>query len=256
MGRAMMKKILILLLLGILCGGAAADERLVRMTSLSWPPYADPDLPGGGATVSIARRAFAEMGYRLEVDFYPWSRAIYLARQPTSGYAGYLPEYFSPALSDTFLFSDAAGEGQLGFVQQAGEPLPWQYIGDLRDYHIGVVKDYVNTADLDRMIDDGLLVSSEVLNDKANIQKVAFGRVDLAVIDRHVLSYSLSRDPELAAIAEQVRFHPRLLENKQLFLCFQKDREQLLQIFNEGLSRLNVPQLQADYFRRMLHEPE
>ena len=237
----------ILLLVFLLLVKPVMAGPVVHLTSLSWPPYADPQLPQQGASIAVARAAFAAVGYELVVDFYPWSRAVYLAGDEGSEYAGYFPEYFSQAISQEFIFSDAMGSGPLGLVQNAAKPLLWQNLADLTHFRIGVVKDYVNTREFDALVAANVLQVAEVLTDKSNIQKTAYLRIDGAVIDRNVLEFSLKTDPELQPLAGKVSFNERLLENKQLYVCFKKSRPEVARLFNEGLQKIDAAKIQADY---------
>lgn len=241
----------ILLLVLLLLVKPVMAGPVVHLTSLNWPPYADPQLPQQGASIAVARAAFAAVGYELVVDFYPWSRAVYLAGDEGSEYAGYFPEYFSPEIGKEFIFSEAIGSGPLGLVQNAAKPLVWESLADLADYRIGVVKDYVNTREFDALVAKQELQVSEVLTDKSNIQKTAYLRVDGAVIDRNVLDFSLKTDPELQLLAGKVSFNERILENKQLYVCFKKSRPEVARLFNEGLQKIDAAKIQADYLSRL-----
>ncbi|MCD8522104.1 MAG: transporter substrate-binding domain-containing protein [Saccharospirillaceae bacterium] len=226
---------------------AQADDKTVYLTSLSWPPYSDPQMAEQGASVAVAKAAFAAMGYNLVVEFYPWSRAVHLAKDQGSKYAGYFPEYYSDDIATEFTFSEAMGSGPLGFVQPAAKPVSWSSLDDLKAYQVGVVKDYVNTADFDAMVAAGQLKVSEVISDKNNIQKAAFGRIDLAVIDKNVLEYSVKTDPDLVKVKDKISFNDKLLEDKKLFICFKKDKQAMADIFNEGLKKIDAAKIQADY---------
>ena len=226
---------------------AQAEDKTIYLTSLSWPPYSDPQMAEQGASVAVAKAAFAAMGYTLMVDFYPWSRAVHLAKDQSSKYAGYFPEYYSDDIAAEFAFSEAMGSGPLGFVQAAAKPVSWSSLDDLKAFQVGVVKDYVNTADFDAMVASGQLKVSEVISDKNNIQKAAFGRIDLAVIDKNVLEYSVKTDPDLVKLKDKISFNDKLLENKKLFICFKKNKQAMADIFNEGLTKIDAAKIQADY---------
>ncbi|TVV43190.1 ABC transporter substrate-binding protein [Thalassolituus sp. C2-1] len=234
----------------LLIGGifpAQAENKFVYLTSLSWPPYSDPQMAEQGASVAVAKAAFSAMGYTLVVEFYPWSRAVHLAKDESSKYAGYFPEYYSEDIAAEFIFSDSMGSGPLGFVQPAGKPVAWSSLDDLKKYQVGVVKDYVNTADFDAMVAAGQLKVSEVISDKSNIQKAAFSRIDLAVIDKNVLEYSVKTDPDLIKLKDKISFNDKLLEDKKLFICFKKNQQAIADIFNEGLKKIDAAKIQADY---------
>lgn len=242
-----MKSFIHSLLLALVLIAPAKADNTIYLTSLSWPPYSAPDMAQQGASVAVAKAAFEAMGYKLVVDFYPWSRAVHLAQDAGSKYDGYFPEYYSDDIAKEFTFSEPMGHGPLGFVQSAAKPISWGSMDDLKKYQIGVVKDYVNTADFDAMVAAGKLKVAEVISDKNNIQKAAFGRIDMAVIDRNVLEYSIKTDPDLKKVADKVSFNDKLLEDKKLYVCFKHSKEDLAKIFNEGLAKIDVEKIQADY---------
>lgn len=214
------------------------------LTSLEWPPYSGADLPSQGASVAVAKAAFEAMGHELVVEFFPWSRAVALATNNDT-YAGYFPEYYYE--SDDFLFSDPMGQGPLGFVENVANPVEWSSLEDLTDKRIGVVQDYVNTEELDRMIADGEINASAVTSDSQNVLKVAGGRIDMAVIDSNVLAYLLENDPQVRSAQGKVRMNDRLLVEKDLYIAFKNnaDGQQWRDIFNEGLTRIDIEAIMA-----------
>lgn len=226
-----------------------ADDKVVRLTSLDWPPYTGKSLPQQGASVVVAKKAFEAMGYTLEVDFYPWSRTVYLAKQPDSNYIGYFPEYYAEELEKEFYFSDSMGTGPLGLAQLKSKPVTWSEMADLTQYKIGVVKDYVNTAEFDKMVADGKIDVEPVASDTLNLRKLAAGRIDAVVLDSNVMNYWLVNDASLQPHKDKIEFNAKPLENKQLYVCFKKTPEgkRLQEIFNEGLTKIDVDQIMADY---------
>lgn len=230
---------------------SAFAERTVYLTSLSWPPYSDQGLDQQGASVAVAKAAFAAMGYNLVVEFFPWSRAVNLAKDTNSKYAGYFPEYYSDDIAKEFTFSQPMGSGPLGFVESSAKPITWTSLDDLSKYQIGVVKDYVNTSDFDARVAAGKLRVSEVISDKNNVMKAAFGRIDMAVIDKNVLEYMARTDPEVTALKDKFQFNAKLLEDKKLYVCFKNANKDIADIFNEGLKKIDVQKVQQDYLAKM-----
>lgn len=221
-------------------GGAvpAARAETFRLTSLEWPPYSGTDLPDQGFSVRVARAAFEAMGHSLEVDFFPWKRAVQTGLGP--GYVGYFPEYYAEDLATgPCAFSEPAGSGPLGFVESVAAPVTWASLDDLQGRSIGTVSGYVNTAAFDARAADGSLAVEPATDDLTNLRKVAAGRLDLAVIDARVLDWLLAGNPELEG---QVRMNDHLLEDKALFVCFQKSVEgdAARAIFNDGLGKIDI----------------
>ena len=230
--------------------GAAEPLRngIVRFASLEWSPYVGEHLPGQGAAAVAARAAFAEMGYQLEIDFFPWARTPALARRPGL-YDGYFPEYHAEEIEEYFIFSRPLGESPLGFVERKDSPVPWMVLEDLQGIVIGTVQGYVNTAEFDQLVKEGYLSVEEAGADIYNVRKVAAGRLPLAVIDRNVFFWLLNTDDSLNNHRNQLQFNSKLLDKRGLYLCFQKTDEGrfLADVFNEGLGRVNASEIMSAY---------
>ncbi|PVY76341.1 amino acid ABC transporter substrate-binding protein (PAAT family) [Tamilnaduibacter salinus] len=227
------------IVIGSLFASAGVQAETVRLTSLEWPPYSGADLPNQGASIAVAKAAFEAMGHELTVDFYPWSRAVALAKRDDQ-YVGYFPEYHYE--SDEFVFSNVMGTGPMGFVEPSDQPVAWETLSDLTDARLGVVQDYVNTAKLDQMIDDGQINASAVASDRQNVLKVAAGRIDLAVIDSNVLTYLLENDERVSSVRDKVQMNDKLLVTKKLYVAFRNnaDGRRWQDIFNKGLKKIDV----------------
>lgn len=227
------------------CLARAAPE--VTLASLEWPPYSGQALPEQGSAAAIARAAFLAMGYQLNIRFLPWSRAVALARGSPQ-VMGYFPEYDSEQGRRAFVFSQPIGVSPLGFAERSDHRLNWRHLSDLSRLRIGVVQDYVNTAELDARIASKQQAADAALDDAKNLLKLHRGYVDLAVIDSNVFHYLMQHDKALQPLQGQLLMNPRLLENKLLFVCFKSSPEgqRLAAIFNQGLKRLSLPALPAD----------
>lgn len=224
----------------------------VHLTSLDWPPYSSKDLPNEGASIAVAKAAFAAMGYELKVTFLPWSRAVALAKN-SDQYVGYFPEYFFE--TSDFVFSDAIGQGPLGFVEHQEAPIHWQTLDDLRGKTIGVVQDYVNTEAFDDKIANNEIDAEPVLTDAQNIMKVAHKRIELAVIDPYVLAHLLGNHPSLLFANEQVQMNPTLLVIKALHVAFDNSEkgQRYQALFNEGLQKIDVDAIMAEHIPSRSH---
>ena len=233
-------------------GLAAGADKLIRLTSLEWPPYAGAKVDQQGASVAVVRAAAQAMGYELEVKFFPWNRAVALAQDAGSGYHGYFPEYHSDEVASQFLLSDAIGSGPLGFVEASAAPVAWSSLADLKGKTIGTVDGYVNTAEFDAMAASGELKVDAVVDDATNIKKVAAGRIPLAVIDGNVLNFLLQNDPSLAAARGKVQFNARPMEDKALYVAFQRSAqgEEAARVINEGLKKIDAKAIAAAFFAK------
>ncbi|MCP5162734.1 MAG: ABC transporter substrate-binding protein [Hahellaceae bacterium] len=208
----------------------------VTLTSLDWPPYTGEDLPDQGASVAVAKAAFAAAGYTLKVEFYPWQRAVALAKD-SSKHDGYFPEYYADELKQDFILSEPMGSGPLGFAELKAKPVTWHTLDDLKSTKIGVVRGYVNTSEFDARMHSGKLKTDATGDDLKNLQKLLGGRISLAVIDKNVLTHLMSTTPELKGASDKIQFNATLLEDKSLYVCFKKGArgQKLAQALNEGM---------------------
>lgn len=234
----------------MLAPGAVFGAEKVKLSSLEWPPYTGEGLPDGGACVKVAKAAFAAMGYELVVEFYPWQRAVDMAKQGQT--VGYFPEYHSADIEKDFIFSSRMGDSPLGLIEPAGAKTAWSSLTDLKSKTIGVVSGYVNTQEFDSMAASGALTTDQSPDDATLVRKVAAGRVDMAVMDRNVFDHLVANDPELGSAKGTVGFNDKLLEDKGLFVCFARtpDGEKIAAIFNEGLTKIDVDGIMKEYFSK------
>ncbi|ABZ76962.1 conserved hypothetical ABC transporter protein [Shewanella halifaxensis HAW-EB4] len=212
------------------------------LTSVHWPPFAGEQLKNQGACIAVTRAALDAVGHKVIVDFYPWSRAVRMASRNDSKYLGYLPEYAYP--TDKFVFSESMGRSGLGLLEQKSHPISWTQQSDLNHYTIGVVQGYVNTTELDGMMAQGTQPFEAVASDQHNVNKVATGRVDAAIIDEHVLQYILAQ-PNMGAVKNKLQFNKKLLTYKELFVAFKNNEEgrKWRDRFNQGLTQIDVQQI-------------
>lgn len=225
----------------------AADT--VWLTSLEWPPYVGEQLAEQGASAVVVREALTSAGKELKIGFYPWARAVETAKKDQN-FIGYFPEYYAKEIEAEFIFSDSIGTSPLGFVQNAASPVSWSSLADLKGKTIGTVQGYVNTAEFDAMAASGELTVEPSSSDATNIKKLAAGRIDMAVIDKSVLAYLLATDPDLKALAAQVSFNDKLLEEKTLHVCFRRTDagQAAADALNAALGQVDPAAIQKAYF--------
>lgn len=222
----------------------------VAVNTLEWPPYTSAELPKGGATTDIIRQAFAAVGIEASVNYLPWKRAISQAKDDAS-VAAYYPGYHCRHV-DGFIASDPIGNGPLGFAENVNAPVSWESIDDIgkQKLKVGTVLGYANTDEFDEKAGTGWIRSIPAPDDLTNLRKLVRQRIDMAVIDKLVLSYILATEPSLADDADSLQFNGQPLENKTLFLCFNDDEagRALRDTFNSGLAKIDIEKSVDDYF--------
>lgn len=249
-----MKSLYVRSILTFFCGsffllfGAGALAEDYKMTSLDWPPYTNEKLPAKGATSAVVSEVMRTMGSKVNIEFYAWSRTLNLVKSDNN-YIAYFPEYYSKANEADFLYSDPIGSGPLAFIERKTNPILWASYESLKGKKIGIVRDYVNTAELDSKIASKALTGEEAPDDVKNILKLAAGRVDVAVVDVNVYNFLTKSDPLIKEVAGKLQVNGKILEDKKLYVCFKKspEGEKARLAFNEGLKKIDVNAIMKKY---------
>jgi len=218
---------------------AWAENRVVRLASLEWPPYTTAT-DGHGASDAVVRAAFAAVGYEVEISYVPWQRAMLAVRNDPQT-DGVFPTYYASERNAFCSWSQPIGQSPVGFVQRKDAPVAWTTLADLKQIPIGTVQGYVNTPDFDAMALRGELTVERATDDATNLRKLLARRIRAAVIDQNVMRYLLSSDQALRGSADQFQFNAHLLDNKPIHVCFRKDQNGavLTAALNDGLKKID-----------------
>ncbi|MGE5583823.1 MAG: substrate-binding periplasmic protein [Bacillota bacterium] len=212
----------------------AGKQKGVSLATLDWPPYIGEKLANNGYVAEIVRKAYEKVGYRININFMPWNRA--LLDSQNGKYDGLFPEYFSEERKIDFVYSDPYPGGPLGFYKRKDQKISYKTLADLKPYTIGIVTEYVNTAEFDAA---SYLRKEGTFSDSSNLQKLYNRRVQLIVIDKLVADYIIKTEfPQYAA---ELEFMEPPLETKPLYIAFSKkakDYRQKLNDFNAGLKQI------------------
>ncbi|WP_090018366.1 substrate-binding periplasmic protein [Limimonas halophila] len=226
----------------------------VTVATLTWPPYTKRSLPKGGAVTAVVRAAFDAVGRDVRVRYRPWNRAIALAKAESTGVVAYYPGYHCNHRPDAgFLRSYVIGMRPLGLAKRANAAFSWTSLADLEGFRIGTVVGYANTRTFDRKVAAEELWTIESHSDRRNLHKLIEGRLDYAVIDKHVMTYLLNTDPELRPHRDEVVMDDTLLGRMPLFVCFRNSPrgKALRSAFNDGLTQVPYKDIMAGRIARL-----
>lgn len=235
----------------LVTGPSYAQDRTVYLSTLDWQPYTGSKLPLGGATTEVIRAAFANADYQIEVAYRPWKRAIDMSAKGTDGVIAYFPGYHCNH-REGFIASEPIGNGPLGFAEHVEAPITWDSLDSIGEQQlkIGTVLGYANTDEFDAKVGTGWIIAIPSNDDITNLRKLMRKRIDAVVIDKFVLEYLKATNPSLSKGRENLQFNARPLEDKTLYLCFRDDEagHAMLQVFNEGLTKVNADEIMGNYF--------
>jgi ABC-type amino acid transport substrate-binding protein len=251
--------ILLSLMLGV--QGAAAQKQ-VKLLSLTWEPYAGPDMPKQGISAAIVSMAFEKAGYTVQIEFHNWDQSLELAKQGQAD--GLFPTYHTEEREAHFIYSEPFGKSYLGLckmrpvhsfspggieydkkkryrrelIQYQTDPRidQTQALRDLKQYKFGVGRGYANTPEFDAA---DFLTKIEAANDEENILQLLQGEVDLIVIDKYVAKNIIAK--KFPWRTGDVEFMEPPLSVRDLFLTVSKkadDAKAKVKEFNAGLKIL------------------
>ncbi len=220
-------------------------EKKVSLATLDWAPYIDQNIQGKGYVYEVVVEAFKRSGYKADIKFYPWARAVNLVE---SGDVDVLfPEYYDESRKKTCVFSESFPGGPVGLfkrkslkVSYSADPLKEQTkaLKALSKYSFGVVRGYVNT----KAFDDATFLKKEVaVSDEINLKKLNGERIDFIFIDKFVALYLLNK--KFPQFKDKLEFMEPPLEKKDLYLAFSKktaDHMKKLKAYNAGLKQIKV----------------
>jgi ABC-type amino acid transport substrate-binding protein len=246
---------------------AAADKPVakarpvVHLATLDWEPYIGTRMPDQGYCAALIRAAFADQGVQVEIEFYPWARALHLAR--TGAVDGLMPEYFNPSREAEFEYSAAFPGGPLVLFKRRGDAIafstdPVQHqdaaLRALNARRFGVVRGYLNTPVIDAA---SYLIKEEANDDATNLRKLVYGRIDLAVIDRRVAEHLIRTD--YPGYATKIEPMDPALADIPLYIAFSRKAPHMresLATFNRGLAAMRADgRIDALYQRYILTPP-
>ena len=231
---------------------SAEPSQTIRLASLVWLPYVGPELPQNGLSAAIADVAASTFGQRIQVDYFPWARAMKVGiRLPE--YDGYFPAYYTEDRVRECHFTDSLGKSVLGLAFVKSRPLQWNTLTDLNNKNIGIVHGYSNGEAFDKHVKDGKQKFDLSATDVSNIKKLLGHRIDAAVIDKAVLRYLLATDPRLAGAGDLVDFHDKPLAELTLHICFKRTPagHELKQKFDRALLQIDPQKIETEYFKQI-----
>lgn len=231
---------------------AAEATKTMRLASLEWLPYVGAQLEQAGWSSYVSDMAARQFGYRVAVEYFPWTRAMQLGTKD-KGYAGYFPAYYTEERARNCYFSTPIGSSTVGFVYLRSNPLHWSTMQDLTALKIGVVAGFSNGPVFDAMVRDGRLRVDASPNDMLNLRKLLANRVDAVVIDKLVLRYLLASEAGLARDSDQFTFHEKPLAELPLHICFQRTPagRDMQEAFDSAMQSLPLRKLEGEYFSRL-----
>lgn len=244
-----MSQTLVLLLLSIQLFVQADSP--YKLAATQYPPFMGKELKNGGLVTDIVTQSFHEAGKKVEVKFYPWNRAVSMAK---SGEVDAIVHLWKRDRRKNWaIFSDAIINNEFIFYKQRGSKIPFtkkNYL-DLTNLRIAVAHGYAYPKDFEKVKDKFKI--TKVKGDLQALRMLANNRIDLYIIEKTVALSILNKQDNrhLKAKISPISI-PLTIEPAYLGVSKQSPRSlEIIKTFNKGLKKLkkkhSVPQFLKEH---------
>jgi polar amino acid transport system substrate-binding protein len=157
-----------------------SDE--ILLVTGEFPPHSGETLEGGGYATEIVRAVFAEMGYPVRIEFYPWARAEAMVENGEAW--GTFPYLVNEERQAKFFFSDPFiyYRELFFFYGDKMKNVEYEEFSDLQPYRIGGATGYWYIP----VFEEAGLTVDIAPDDLENLNKLKAGRVDLYPLNEAV----------------------------------------------------------------------
>lgn len=208
---------------------AKTTVKTFSLVTATYPPYNYFDKTVKGLNVDIIKAAMLSQGYQVKVQILPFARALEHAKK---GKADGITLWYAKDREQWFDFSEPFTQSSLVFYKKKSLAFEFKEVADLAPYSIGIVQKYAYPSNF---CDQKNLKTSEVLTDEQNINKLVYGRIDLALIDKQIAKYIISKEhPDKKHLFDSAG----TLKSENFYLGVSKhaeDSQAKLAAFNLGL---------------------
>ena len=250
-----MKKFrLSLLLLGwtlaLFFAGFHANAETVKITTGEWKPFISSEFRQGGVILHIVREAFARKGIDVQIEFFPWARAVkYVADGSWDAMAVTASRYSEDGAA--YLYSDAVYIGEDVIFHLKDSPPPGSSFADMKGLSFGAVLSYDYTAEYRKAIEDGLI--SEVVAPEPELlfPMLIAKRFDVFIMNKAAGLYTYNTIYR-EQVGDLITYFDQPLSTLDFSMRFSDDGEKnqrLVKIFNTSLREMREAGIIDQYYR-------
>ena len=147
-GRSLVCALMFSIMLIFSSAAMSQDKTIEIATEPTWEPYFGEKMKNGGLMVDIATEAFRKVGYKMNMNWMPWKRAM---NQSFEGKYDGLPGcYFTEERAEKLKYSDPITTAEVALFEQTGKNTRYTKLQELAPYTIGVGRGYANTDEFDK----------------------------------------------------------------------------------------------------------
>ncbi len=226
----------------ILLGGdvSARAAESIRLTNGEWQPFLSKDVPHHGFASHIVTEAFGLVGVEVEYGFFPWSRAMKLAREGVWG--GTAVWGTSEERLQNFHFTDAVVPATYVFFHLKTTAFDWDDYDDLGDLKVGGTVEYHYSDTFAAAEAAGVFRTIRGRSDEVGLKNLLKGRIDVFP-GEVMVTYEQIRHTFSELEAALFTHHKKSIIDKPMFVLLNKDvpgNERMRDLFNNGLRQLKA----------------
>ncbi len=232
----------------------------IKIVTTDFPPYSyliDGN-PSGMAT-EVVLAILKDLGMNTKIEYYPWARAYKMATYEKNILIYTLAG--TPQRENIFHFIGEISTRVSYFLKlKSRKDIKIESVNDLKQYSIGVVRDYATDKQLITMgLENNL---QRVGNDIQNIAKLFMGRIDLFPIDELIVAYHIRLHNKGARKTKQAYFEftklekvfklPNQGQGRMLAFSFNTSPE-IVKIFKDSFQRIKRKGIIESIRNKYLH---
>jgi polar amino acid transport system substrate-binding protein len=156
-----------------------------------WRPYTGENLAHQGIATEIVITALERAGYKADVKFMPWSRALASTYQ---GHAdGVVAVWSTSQRRGKLLYSDSYLSNELFLFHLRPTLCNGKVLNSLSEVRIGVGRDYDYSDEFIAQYGHSLKPVDRI---QQNLLKLQLGRVDMVLEDKRIVAYTIAHGPK------------------------------------------------------------
>ncbi len=227
--------------IALFLGGGSAfaqSQDTIRLTTGKWQPFTSKSAPHYGVASHIVTEAFALVDVEVKYGFFPWKRAMKLARE--GKWDGSAIWYDTEERRENFFYSDPIVPSTQSFFHLKSYQFDWDQFEDLADLRVGGTSEYSYGAEFDTAEEAGVFQTHRAISDEVGLTNLLKGRIDVFPGEL-LVTYEQIRDTFSEEDTTLFTHHPKTISTLPLYLLLSNKvpgNEQNRDLFNEGLRQL------------------
>lgn len=226
--------------LTFVCGSLSlAEASEVLIGTGEFPPFTTDTKPDQGCVIKIVKSAFEAEGWKVKLNFLPWSRNLKLLSQGNIDASAYWMD--RPDRRRDYIFpSNPVTAEVYRFVFRDDSKLEWESYEDLSGKTIIINQDYTYTEEFLQSLSNFNIKTRAVKSEDLNLKMILKGRGHLTILNENVYEQyfnELSEDQQAMLFIDT---KPALVN--QGYLVFSRNNaeqsENFAQVFDDGYEKI------------------